>query len=80
MIKSQPGWLGLDFELGISQIRVQCVATAPPYSVLFRTISSREIFCCQYVKEDNFFLKLADAIKVFDFHFNLVFVLFRIFR
>ena len=30
MIKSQPGWLGPGYELGISQIRVQCVATAPP--------------------------------------------------
>ena len=44
MIKSQPGWLGLGFELGISKIRVQCVATAPTNSVaqfLFRRISSR---------------------------------------
>ena len=29
MIKSQPGWLGPGFELGTSQIRVECVATAP---------------------------------------------------
>ena len=41
MIKSQSGWLGPGFELGTSQIRVQCVTTAPPHSVaqfLFRTI------------------------------------------
>ena len=44
MIKSQPGWLGPGFELGTSQIRVECVATAPTNSVaqfLFRRISSR---------------------------------------
>ena len=44
MLKSQPGWLGPGFELEISQIRVQCVATAPPNSVaqfLFHRISSR---------------------------------------
>ena len=33
MIKFQSGWLGPGFELGISQIRVQCDATAPPNSV-----------------------------------------------
>ena len=39
--KSQAGWMGPGFELGTSQIRVQCVTTAPPHSVtqfLFRTI------------------------------------------
>ena len=44
MIKSQSGWLGPGFELGVSQIRVQCVATAPPNSVaqfLIRRISPR---------------------------------------
>ena len=44
MIKSQPDWLGPGVELGISQIRVQCVATAPTNSVgqfLLRRISSR---------------------------------------
>ena len=42
MIKSHPAWLGSGFELGISQIRVQCVATAPSNLVaqfLFRRIS-----------------------------------------
>ena len=30
MKKSQSGWLGPGFELGTSQIRAQCVTTAPP--------------------------------------------------
>ena len=83
MIKSQPAWLGPGFGLGISQIWVQCVATAPPKPVaqfLFRRISSRWRFCCQYVKEENLFGKLVDAIKVFYFLFNLEFVLFGVFR
>ena len=83
MIESQPVWLGPGFELGTSQIRVQCVATAPPHSVvqfLFCIISSRSRFCCQYVKEENLFLKLAEAIDVFYFHFNLEFVLPGVFR
>ena len=44
MIKSQSGWLGPGFELEVSQIRIQCVATAPSNSVaqlLFCRISSR---------------------------------------
>ena len=83
MTKSQPCWLGPGFDLGTSQIRVQCVAPAPPHSVaqfLFRRISSRSRFCCEFVKEENLFLNLADAIKVSDFHFNLEFVLFGVFR
>ena len=32
-VKFQPGWLGAGFDLGTSQIRVQCVATAPTNSV-----------------------------------------------
>ena len=32
------------------------------------------------VLEENLFLNLADAIEVFDFHFNLEFVLFGVFR
>ena len=81
MIKSHPAWLGPEFELGISQIRVQYVATVPSKSVaqfLFRRISSLQRFFCQHVKEENLFLKLADAIKVFDFYFNFKFVLFRV--
>ena len=42
MIKSHSAWLGPGFELGISQIRVQYVATAPSNSVaqfLFRIIT-----------------------------------------
>ena len=31
MIKFQPGWLGPGFELEISQIRVECVITAPTW-------------------------------------------------
>ena len=41
MKKSQSGWLGPGFEIGTSQIRVQCVNTAPPSEVaqfLFRRI------------------------------------------
>ena len=58
MIKSQSRWFVLGYELEISQIRVQCVATVPPNLLaqfLFRRISSRYRFCCQYVKEENLF-------------------------
>ena len=70
MIKSQPDCLGPEVELETSQIQVQRVTIAPPHSVvqfLFRRISSLQRFCCQHVKEENLFLKLADTIKVFLF-------------
>ena len=41
MKKCKSGWLGPGFELGTSQIRVQCVTIAPPNEVaqfLFRQI------------------------------------------
>ena len=86
MKKSQSGCLGPGFELGISQIRVQCVTTALPHSVaqfLFRRTDQYYYhhvrFCCQCVKEENLFRNLVDVIKVFDFHFNLEFVLFGVF-
>ena len=91
MKKSQSGWWGPGFEFGTSQIQVQCVTTAPPHSVahfLFRGIdlyyyySYHHVkdFLCQCLEEENLFLNFADAIKVFDFHFNLEFVLFKVFR
>ena len=51
MKKSQSSWLGSGFELGASQIRVQCVTTVTPHSVaqfLFRRI---DIYYYQHVKD-----------------------------
>ena len=51
MKKSQSGWLGSGFELGTSQIRAQCVTTAPPSEVaqfLFRIIDK---YYYQHVKD-----------------------------
>ena len=55
MKKSQSGWLKPGFELGTSQIRVECVTTAPPHTVeqfLFRRI---DMYYYHHVK--NFCLK-----------------------
>ena len=89
MIKSQPSWLGPGFEIGTSQIRAQYLTTAPPHPVaqfLFRVIDLYyyyhhhvKDFAASVLKR-KIFLKLADAVKVFDFHFNLEFVLFGVSR
>ena len=75
------------FELGTSQIRVQCVTTAPSHSVAQFSFHGIDLYYYHHVKhfaavlqEENLFLKLADAVEVFDFHFNLEFVLFGVFR
>ena len=74
MKKFQSGWLKPGFELGIFQIRIECVTTARPHSVeqfLFRRI---DIYYYHHVKdfyasvkEENLFLNLADIIKGFLF-------------
>ena len=70
MIKSQPGWLRLGFELGISQIRVQCVTTAPPNSVaqfLFRRIHHVKDFAAGMLKRKISSLIWLALSKIFIF-------------
>ena len=45
-------------------------------SVVKSNNNNNKDFAACMLKEENLFLKLADAITFFDFHFNLEFVLF----